>query len=244
MLIFSIPTHLTDHILAAALIAVSAHHATANVSARVRESPRAVLYGAGAITGVGMALLFPLVWWLLDRPLPGFGLAGWTSEPPATAFVWGVGWMFALILSSWLVLKGYARDFLTRFYGSYNYLMPRDRQELSQSWLTSAAAGAGEEIAYRGFLIWYLAILINLPAAVLLCSFIFGLAHGYQRRTGMIFATSAGLLLSGAYLVSGSLLLVMWMHASYNMASFTLGLLLLKDRPEAFAANAEGSASS
>jgi hypothetical protein len=38
-----------------------------------------------------------------------------------------------------------------------------------------------------------------------------------------------GLVLGAAYLASGSLLLVIWMHASYNVASFTLGYRLLRE---------------
>lgn len=40
-------------------------------------------------------------------------------------------------------------------------------------------------------------------------------------------AAAAGLILAGALLISGSLLLVMWMHATYNVASFTIGKLVL-----------------
>ena len=74
-----------------------------------------------------------------------------------------------------------------------------------------------------------------MPLAVLATSLVFGLAHGYQAKFGMLFATVAGLILAGAYLATESLLLAVWMHATYNLASFTLGYRLLS--PNAAAAD-------
>jgi membrane protease YdiL (CAAX protease family) len=108
--------------------------------------------------------------------------------------------------------------------------MPNSRREMPYAYAAGILGGTGEEIAYRGFLIWYGQAFVGLPLAVLAASLLFGLAHGYQSRFGMLFATIAGLLLAGAYLASGSLLLAVWMHASYNVASFTLGHHLLANR--------------
>jgi membrane protease YdiL (CAAX protease family) len=105
--------------------------------------------------------------------------------------------------------------------------MPRTGGELAAALGVSATAGFGEELVYRGFLLWYGTMLVGLPASVIATSLLFGIAHGYQSRFGVIFSTIAGLTLAGAYLASGSLLLVMWMHATYDMWSFTVGRLVL-----------------
>jgi membrane protease YdiL (CAAX protease family) len=105
--------------------------------------------------------------------------------------------------------------------------MPRSRDEIPLAHAAGVLGGTGEEIAYRGFLIWYAQAFLGLPLAVLATSLLFGLAHGYQSKFGMLFATIAGLILAGVYLLSGSLLLAVWLHASYNVASFTLGYRLL-----------------
>jgi membrane protease YdiL (CAAX protease family) len=223
-----------EHGAGAALIAISLFYASGSAAAKVRIAARRDFYISGAIAGCAFASLFPLIWAMSDKPLHDFGVEGWSGSNPVDAIWLAAAWVAILMLSMFLVLHLW-RDFFCRFYSNYDFVMPTNRGELQGSWITSIAAGAGEEIAYRGFLLWYLATLINLPAAILLSSVIFGLAHGYQRRTGMLFATVAGLMLAAAYLASGSLLLVMWMHASYNMASFTLGYLLLRNRSAATA---------
>jgi membrane protease YdiL (CAAX protease family) len=223
-----------EHGAAAALIAISLFYASGSAAAEVRNAVRRDFYISGAIAGCAFASLFPLIWVISDRPLHDFGVEGWSGSNPVDAIRLAAAWVVILILSMFLVLHLW-REFVSRFFGNYDFVMPTNRGELQGSWIASIAAGAGEEIAYRGFLLWYLATLINLPVAILLSSVIFGLAHGYQRRAGMLFATGAGLMLTGSYLASGSLLLVMWMHASYNMASFTLGYLLLRNRAEATA---------
>jgi membrane protease YdiL (CAAX protease family) len=124
------------------------------------------------------------------------------------------------------VRRGVLRGPLIRLYRRYDYIMPRGRRELGASWAVSIAAGVGEEIAFRGFLLFYCIALVGLPAGLLVTSLLFGAAHSYQRVFGMVFATLAGLLLGAAFLASGSLLLVMWMHATWNMASFAVGYAL------------------
>jgi hypothetical protein len=136
-------------------------------------------------------------------------------------------WALGLAAELDAIRRGRHRARLEPVYRHYSYIMPRNGRELAQSWAVSVAAGAGEEIAFRGFLLWYGAGLIGPGPALLATSLLFGAAHSYQKRIGMVFATLAGLVLGIVYLASGSLVLVMWMHASWNMASFTAGRFLL-----------------
>jgi hypothetical protein len=130
-------------------------------------------------------------------------------------------------MAGWLALGNPLRPRLLKIYRDYETLFPRSRSELAGSWIASVAAGGGEEIVYRGFLLWYGAMLAGPLAGLVGSSILFGFAHGYQRRFGIFFATLAGALLGSVYLLSGSLALVMWMHATYNIATFTLGRHLL-----------------
>lgn len=91
----------------------------------------------------------------------------------------------------WLAQRRMLRGPLERLYGRYAWLMPRSRGELAGSWATSAAVGAGEEIAYRGILLWYGAALVG-PVGGLASSLLSGAAHGYQRRFGTVFAAAPG----------------------------------------------------
>ena len=185
---------------------------------------RVEFYQAGAATGIMFAFLPLLGWWASHRPIGLFGLHGWSA---AGSLPWGAAWAALLAAIVLLVRYGVKRAWLAGIYRDYAWIMPRSRGELAASWATSIAAGAGEEIAFRGFLLWYAAGLVGAPAGLLLSSLLFGLMHAYQRARGMAWASAAGLVLGGAYLASGSLLLVIWMHATWNMASFTVGWIVL-----------------
>ncbi len=215
-----------DHIVAGAILLVSVVQAFADPE-KLKHMPRTAFFKAGAATGLGMGLLVLLMWHLAGRPIEEFGLLGWFGREPLAAALAAVLWPLLLASAAWLLLTRY-RSAVANFYSGYSHLMPHSRRELPLAYGTAGVAGFGEEIAYRGFLIWYLSALAGPAAALVASSLIFGLAHGYQGRMGIVFATIAGLVLASVYLLSGSLLLVLWMHASYNIASFSVGFWLLK----------------
>jgi membrane protease YdiL (CAAX protease family) len=217
--------HEFDHIAAGALALASVLQAFADPAA-VKQLPRLAFFKAGAATGLIMGGLVLLFWHLAGRELGEFGLSGWPGPNPFATVLAALLWPLVLAVVAGL-LWCHARAPATRFYASYAHLMPRSPREIPYAYAAGILGASGEEIAYRGFLIWYAQAFAGLPLAVLGTSLLFGLAHGYQSKFGMIFATVAGLILAGAYLLSGSLLLVIWMHASYNVASFTFGYRLL-----------------
>lgn len=215
---------LIDHILASGLAVACVAQLFASLDAS--NVDRATLYKAGAASGLLFGAAPLLLWWSAGRPLADFGLFGWSGEA-VSALAAGVLWAAGLLLCLHLIRGGAWREALTDFYRRFDWIMPRDSRELRASWGVSLIAGFGEEIAFRGFLLWYAAGMLGLPAAVLVSSLLFGAAHSYQKKIGMVFATIAGLVLALAYAWSGSLLLVMFMHASWNMASFAVGRMLL-----------------
>ena len=217
--------HEIDHVAAGALVLISVLQAFAD-PAKVKQLPRLAFFKAGAATGLIMGGLVLWFWQLAGRPVANFGLLGWIGPSPAAIVLAALLWAVVLVAVSRLLWRRH-RDRATRFYRTYAHLMPRSRDEIPIAYAAGMLGGTGEEIAYRGLLMWYAQAFVGLPLAVLATSLIFGIAHGYQSRFGVLFATIAGLILASAYLLSGSLLLVIWMHASYNVASFTLGYRLL-----------------
>ena len=215
-----------DHVLAALLALLS----LVLIFQKPPQAPdvRRPFYIAGALTGAMIAALVLFIWWFGGRRIADLGLYDWWGDLSVTlsaAAAWGLLLLLALTLNG----RGLFRERLRALYRRYEPYMPRTRGELAASWLTSTAAGCGEEIAYRGFLLWYGATLIGLPLSLIGTSLLFGIAHGYQSRFGMVFATIMGLLVGILYMASGSLLLVMWVHSTYNMASFATGMILLRD---------------
>jgi membrane protease YdiL (CAAX protease family) len=214
-----------DHFFAAAI-------ALMTLSLLFRKAPpatpdsRHAFYLSSAATGAVLGAVVLLLWHFQERPLEEFGLYDWVGNPVHAA-VGAAAWLLLLILAFALAKRGLFRQQLERIYGKYEQLMPRTESETLAAVGVSATAGFGEELVFRGFLLWYGAMLVGLPASLIATSLLFGIAHGYQSRFGVIFATLARVTLAGAYLASGSLALAMWMHATYDMWSFTTGRLVL-----------------
>ncbi|TFI57431.1 CPBP family intramembrane metalloprotease [Sphingomonas parva] len=212
-----------DHILAAVLAAACVSQLFVTIDPE--RSTRLGFYGTGVSTAVLFGGLPLLAWWAAGRPLRAFGRHDWAGGPDAV--LWAGLWTAALLILVLLVRRGALRLWLVSLYRAYAWIMPRTRAELAASWVTSLAAGFGEEIAFRGFLLWYAAAVLGTPGGLVVTGLLFGCAHSYQRLRGMIWAALAGIVLGLAYLASGSLLLVILLHASWNVASFSIGYIVL-----------------
>lgn len=217
-----------DHLLAAGLAIMSIGLLFRKAPA-LGESSRRDFYLAAAASSLALTAVVLVLWRFAGRSLGSFGLLEWVGDLGVSGAAAGV-WAVLLGGAVLAIRAGAARAWLERVYSRYEKLMPATRRELAASWVTSAVAGSGEEIVYRGFLLWYFTVFAGALAALAATSLLFGVAHGYQSRFGVVFATLAGAALGGAYLASGSLLLVMWMHATYNMASFATGRIVLARR--------------
>jgi len=125
-----------------------------------------------------------------------------------------------LLVRSALRLRPKAQRLREKLQDSVGALLPDSRGE--QRWFVAVSIGAGisEELAIRGFLFYYLGLYVphinNLEKA-LLTSLIFGMAHLYQGWQGVAKTGLAGLLLAGLYVLSGSLLLPMVVHATNDL---------------------------
>jgi len=99
-------------------------------------------------------------------------------------------------------------------------LLPLNAVERMAFILVSLTAGICEEALYRGYLIHFLhqsPLALSLVAALLLSSFAFGLGHLYQGWSGVLKAGLVGLVLGLVYLLSGSLIPAMILHALIDM---------------------------
>lgn len=220
-----------DHLLAGGLILLSIILAFGRPPSASDAATRLRFYRQAWLTGAGMAALALFVWQDAGRPIEKFALQNWTGEQPSLTLAVGAIWTLVASVAVRSSASGAARAKLSAIYSHFRALMPQTRKELYGSWGAAISAGFGEEIAYRGFLLWYVSELAGLAVGVVVTSLAFGIAHGYQRRLGVAFAIFAGLLLAYVYLSTGSLLLVMWVHATYNVASFTIGQLVLRRKP-------------
>jgi membrane protease YdiL (CAAX protease family) len=107
-------------------------------------------------------------------------------------------------------------------------LIPRTAAEKRVFGLLSVAAGAGEEIAYRGYAIPMLAPLLGGGGAAALTSLVFGALHGYQGWLGTARTAVMGGLLAWGFLASGSLWPAIVAHTTIDLlAGIVLGEKLL-----------------
>lgn len=102
-------------------------------------------------------------------------------------------------------------------------LIPRTGRERGAFVLLSLAAGVGEELAYRGFLIGVVAPVAGPVWAASLSSVAFGLCHAYQGLLGVVRTTVQGGVFAWVFLASGSLWPGMAAHAILDVL---LGIFL------------------
>ena len=174
---------------------------------------RAAISSAQALgfqTVIGLVGL--VVIWLFDIPLQWAGLGG------IELVLFGV--LGALATYGGLLLLSrvpglFPDDLDQQMRGLYNFAR-------SYSWPVlvglSILAGVGEELLFRGAAQGWLLQHTGPWTAVIAASVLFGLVH-YISFTYFLMATGLGLILGAAYQLSGSLGMVMFWHAAYDMVA-------------------------
>jgi hypothetical protein len=103
--------------------------------------------------------------------------------------------------------------------GKLRFMAPRDHREQGYFLQVSITAGICEEILYRGLLMNVLARAVGHWPALVLVAVIFGLGHLYQGRDGLLKTGAVGLAFGFLAWASGSLYVVMILHAVLDLAS-------------------------
>lgn len=140
--------------------------------------------------------------------------------------------LVTLLVRSALKLRPKAEKLREQIKNRVGALVPDTHRERQWFGAVSIGAGISEELVFRGFLFYYLGLYlpqINAWEKVVLTSLIFGVAHFYQGKQGIIGATVLGLIAATIYVLSGSLLLPIVLHAVIDWRL----LLMLPPEPEA-----------
>jgi len=98
-------------------------------------------------------------------------------------------------------------------------MMPRTPGDMRAFVALSITAGVCEEILYRGYLIWYFQHWLGVLPAAGLAAVLFGIGHAYQGPRGMALTGVVGAFLAAVYLLSGSLLVPVLLHALMDIHS-------------------------
>lgn len=157
------------------------------------------------------------------------GGAWWVGRREGGPFAAGLGTLGVLPFMGWtaaLVVAGLSLTLAFRWGGTalglreapvLRALLPVTGRERIGFAGVSLAAGVGEEIAYRGYVIPLLASVLGGWGAAAASSLVFGVLHAYQGPLGMARTAAMGAVLAGGFLGSGSLLPPMAAHAVFNI---------------------------
>jgi uncharacterized protein len=103
--------------------------------------------------------------------------------------------------------------------GGFLLFVPETSRDRIWYGAVSVSAGISEELVYRGFLLYYLALYLpqfNALERGLVAALLFGLAHLYQGWKGAAGAGILGLAFVGVYALTGSLLLPIAVHIAVD----------------------------
>ena len=210
-----------EHLITAFLVVVAPWLAwrRARRLAQATESDAKVrLFRRLVLRQVVLATTIGALWLVGGVPPARLGLSAPSS--------WWLTIVAAIVIVGYLTmsalrLRGRAPEFRARMRDRAGaLLLPESPEEVRWFVLVSLGSGLSEELAYRGFLFYYLGKYV--PGAgplelLVLTSILFGVAHLYQGWRGIVATAMAGVIMGGLYLLSGSLLLPMLTHALGNM---------------------------
>jgi len=175
----------------------------------------------GGLSGVVLIGAFGYVAPAL-RETRAWGLLGGLSDATAGSVVIGavVAALVVMVVPILLLRKSVEE---IPAVGDIRAILPRNRGELPYGAGLALTAGVVEELLFRLALPALLfGVVGSGPLAFGLSALLFGALHLYQGPLGMLFATVLGLLFTLLYVLSGTILLPIVMHAIVDLRSLVL----------------------
>lgn len=167
-----------------------------------------VIGGFLALFAVGVSI------WYTD---PSFGIAvsaGMKRGLSSQLVSGGLGFVVAVAFLA-IRSRRAKKEFVI---GDIEAIIPRTIRERYYYVVVAVSAGIGEELVFRGF---GLRLFSHLGAKgvllLFLTSLVFGLAHIYQGVAGILATAVLGFVFSMAYIISGTLLLPIVLHALIDL---------------------------
>ena len=196
--------------------------AAGDAGARTRNFRRAI--GLELLGAAEILVLFAL----LGRPLEGLVRLDWLPRGWWTGVAWGLVLLAcALLIAQVASIRGNETELSAarKQMASIEGVFPHTPAELKLFLALSLAAGVGEEIVFRGYLLTYFDSLVGPTGAVLASTFLFGVGHAYQGAAGIVRTGIVGLLFAGAYVGTGNLLAPILLHVVIDATSGVVGYL-------------------
>lgn len=202
--------------------------------ARNEPGIRVSSYKRGTLRAIFDAALVLATWFSFGRSPIELGVA----VPQPALFL--IGLVPALVVASiiFAMRRSLAesqteRNLARRLMGPILPSLPHTKEERLWFMLLAFAAGTGEELIFRGYLIWYFANYGGYLLAFFVSSLLFGFGHLYQGAKMARAKVTMGMLFAGIYLVSESLWIPMTLHIYIDIETARAGYQLLGPRKEA-----------
>ena len=172
-----------------------------------------------------LAVVLAFLWWYRGRTFTDLGFSFPLNFRTASSMVFALlGCIF--FIKQWIDvrnLKGAIPDSLKKQIEPVAELIPESESEQRLFFACAITAGFCEELLYRGFLLWYTSAYLPWLAAAIVSILIFGLAHAYQGKEGIVKTTLMSIVMVGLYLWSGSLAGPILLHAVIDLSSGFIG---------------------
>lgn len=186
----------------------------------------------------GATLVVLGVWLATGRPFAELGLApasGWAAHGALALALVGsavFAWQAVAVARSEAARASIRRQLDAS--PGLDDILPRTPAEYHRFKWLAVTAGITEEILFRGFLIWLLSFWVDPWTAGGLALIPFVVAHVYQESAAALVKVAiAGGVMTVLYLVSGSLLAPIILHAAIDLANNTMAWRLRQADPDA-----------
>jgi CAAX protease family protein len=175
-------------------------------------------YLTNMLTAWGLTACVLALWANRDRP--------WTDLRLGIGNPLGLGIGFALTVAYMVFARAQRRsvlarpdasDLLRRQLGRAAALMPQTPREFQLFLLVAITAGICEELLFRGFVMWYLAVWTGAIPAAVISSVLFGFAHIYIGIPHVIRSGLVGAVFATLVLATGSLWPAIVLHAAVDL---------------------------
>ena len=191
-------------------------------------------YGNGCLL-FGMAAAVLAVWYFTGRPYTDLGL-GW-GDPPydLTAVLVLSGFVLLYLVDVFREAGNEQSREQTRQHFAKMGFMPASATQFLNFIFLAVAAGVGEEIVYRGFLITYLQDTLGpgpeaTAAALLFPAVAFGIGHFYQGWKAVVKIVAMAVLFGFFFLRTGTLWPLMLLHTAVDVFGGLMSWYLLSRR--------------
>ncbi len=183
-----------------------------------------LFYSNGLMLFIG-ALLVITSWNISKKPWSALGF-DWIQPDPLV-------WILSLVILAFYIgdlaygyfNKSYFKDRIEEM----QYIIPLNWEEFKPYTFLAFSAGICEEIVFRGFLVTYIAhftvdLAYGMWIAIIIPAVVFSVSHLYQGWWAVLKIFIISMLFGGIFLVSGSLIIVIFIHVFIDLISGLAGV--------------------